>query len=387
MKKIFIKTLFILAAGTSLNAHSIYVDHEKGIDSNDGSKKNPFKTIKRGVRELKPGNTLFIRSTPDPYYESVVVKDLKGTPGKPVIIDGGMAVLSGARRLNPDAWQPVGDSLYKSRVPKGFRSKRYFMIINGKAQRMGTYYKLKRPPFKKVDQLKSGEWTYDDSEKALYVKVPPGITLNDISAPLNNPHSGVMIQGNCENIIVRNLIVENFINDGFNIHGNCKNIVFENITARNCGDDGLSAHGNCAIKVKNFISDGNPSAICHVDKATAEHENILIINTVGVNLLLLNAENSFRNLLVHAPGDISFMTGKNTVKNALFQHPGGKKPLLNIKTGDITFSNVMADAYRIKNKTPGIKLFSEKDKSGFDNSFVLRTFEALSELRKHSSTK
>ena len=378
MKKIFITILFIL--GISLNARNIYVDNLKGSDSNTGSKQFPFKTIKRGVKELQAGETLFLTANSEPYFESLIIKNIQGTIDKPVIIDGQKSVLSGARRLNNKSWKHLKDSIYVRKVKKGFRSKRYFMIVNGKPQRMGTYYKLKRPAFKKVEELKAGEWTFDKTRKELYIKLAPDEKLNEVYEPVNNPHSGVMIIGNSSHIVVRNMTVKNFINDGYNIHGKCKNISFRNVVARDCGDDGVSAHGDCDIKVKNFISDGNPSAICHVDRAIARHENILIINTAGVNLLLLNSKNFFENLIVKSPGNLDFIKGEIILKNGFFEHHGKKKPTVNFKTGKLKFHNVLAKSYRIKNKPSGLILFTEQNMKEFNKDFVAKTLNELSFL-------
>lgn len=378
MKKRFITLLFIL--GISLNARNIYVDNLKGSDSNTGSKQFPFKTIKRGVKELQAGETLFLTANSEPYFESLIIKNIQGTIDKPVIIDGQKSVLSGARRLNNKSWKHLKDSIYVRKVKKGFRSKRYFMIVNGKPQRMGTYYKLKRPAFKKVEELKAGEWTFDKTRKELYIKLAPDEKLNEVYEPVNNPHSGVMIIGNSGHIVVRNMTVKNFINDGYNIHGKCKNISFRNVVARDCGDDGVSAHGDCDIKVKNFISDGNPSAICHVDRAIARHENILIINTAGVNLLLLNSKNFFENLIVKSPGNLDFIKGEIILKNGFFEHHGKKKPTVNFKTGKLKFHNVLAKSYRIKNKPSGLILFTEQNMKEFNKDFVAKTLNELSFL-------
>jgi len=384
MKKILLQSLLILVFCISLNAQNIYVDNIKGHDSNNGSKQAPFKTIKRGIKELHPGKILFLTPNLKPYSEAVKIKNIKGTSSKPIIIDGCMSVLSGAQSLNHNSWQPLKDSIYKKKIKKRFKSKRYFIIIDKKPQRMGIHYKLRRLPFKKLEELKAGEWTFNKKKNNLYVKLPVNKKLSDISEPKDNPHSGVMISGNSSHIIIRNMIVENFINDGYNIHGTCKNILFQNIVARNCGDDGISAHGTCDIKVKNFISVGNPSAICHVDKAIAKHENILITNTAGVNLLLLNSKNSFTNLIIKSSGDLDFINGEIILKNALFEHPGKEKPLLKFKTRNVSFQNVFAKSYCIKNKPSSLILFSEQNVKKFNNRFVSRTLNAVSFLSKQS---
>src|SRR5262245_38534005 len=54
-----------LAAGPAY-----YVDAKNGDDSQDGSKGKPWKTIRRAIDQLAPGDTLYLRG--GVYYENVV---------------------------------------------------------------------------------------------------------------------------------------------------------------------------------------------------------------------------------------------------------------------------------------------------------------------------
>jgi hypothetical protein len=74
-----------------------FVDPAKGADRNDGSQPAPWKTINHALKQLKPGDTLYLRG--GTYYESVGVGvsgradspiTIRAFPGELAIIDGGL---------------------------------------------------------------------------------------------------------------------------------------------------------------------------------------------------------------------------------------------------------------------------------------------------------
>lgn len=88
-----------------------YVDPVRGADQNAGTDKTPWKTIARAIKELKPGDTLYLRG--GTYFESVTVAIL-GTVEKPITIrsfPGELAILdAGLREFLEEpqnAWEPM----------------------------------------------------------------------------------------------------------------------------------------------------------------------------------------------------------------------------------------------------------------------------------------
>jgi hypothetical protein len=87
-----------------------YVD-VKGNDQHDGCKEKPWKTLGHASKQLKPGDTLYLRS--GTYYESVTIA-VRGTAEKPITIrsyPGELAILdAGFREFVEDpagAWEKV----------------------------------------------------------------------------------------------------------------------------------------------------------------------------------------------------------------------------------------------------------------------------------------
>lgn len=100
-----------------------YVDAQKGDDAQGGTKAKPWKTIGHALRQLKAGDTLYLRG--GTYYENVRVS-LVGTretpltiasyPGEQAILDGGIRDFFEAPG---DAWQPSASAQgeYRSKRP------------------------------------------------------------------------------------------------------------------------------------------------------------------------------------------------------------------------------------------------------------------------------
>lgn len=372
LKRITASTL-MLTAIISIASNKIYVDNIKGNDRNDGSKDMPFKTLRKAADKLSPGMTLFLVPNKKPYNASLVLSKLPVEPGKVITVDGQNSVLNGLKDTRK-MWTATGEGLYKREAYKHIQVRRHFMVIDGKLQRMGIYAKLRRPKLNSPDKIKPGEWTYVKDENSLYLKLPAGKTINDISLlePSDRSYSGVMII-KTSNIVVKNLTVEYFKNDGFNIHGSCQNILFENVTAKYCGDDGISAHEDSTIKVKNFVSIGNVSAICHVGDCVTNNENILIKDSFGTDVYLINKANKFKNLIVESSGFVRFKKGTLEIENALFTNPAkSPRAIFSVNIKDAKFKNVMVEDRKIIKNNSNVKIFSKGSKE-FDDSFVAKT--------------
>jgi hypothetical protein len=100
---------------------AFFVDPVKGVDRQEGTEANPWKSINHALKRLKPGHTLYLRG--GTYYECVTMA-IVGTPEKPITIrsyPGELAILDGGHREfleDPhSAWEPVPDG-----APGEFRS-------------------------------------------------------------------------------------------------------------------------------------------------------------------------------------------------------------------------------------------------------------------------
>lgn len=93
------------------SGQAYFVDATNGDDVNDGTKHEPWRTLRHGLEKIGPGDTLYLRG--GTYYENVVVR-AQGTDKEPVTIrgyPGELAVVDGGYREFLDdpsaAWEPV----------------------------------------------------------------------------------------------------------------------------------------------------------------------------------------------------------------------------------------------------------------------------------------
>lgn len=92
---------------------AFFVDAAAGNDLHNGSKGKPWRTVNHALRQIAPGDTLYLRG--GTYYEHVVVP-VSGQAGKPITIrshPGELAVIDGGLREffeePATAWTPLAD--------------------------------------------------------------------------------------------------------------------------------------------------------------------------------------------------------------------------------------------------------------------------------------
>lgn len=325
-----------------ITAADVFVDFNNGNDRNSGSREAPFRSFPVALDKAVPGDTVFILPSAKPINATLIIKNKKGLPDKPIIIDGMMNTLVGARAASEKDWREVkpDTGLYHRQLSNPPTGDRYFMRFNGKMERMGRHTKWKGAALKKPEDLKDYEWTIV-GKNDFYFKIPAG--MKPAGAKVEEPFftSGVEMYGECAYLTVRNLIVRQFWNDGYNIHFNCRDILFENIAALENSDDGVSAHETCKIKVKNMLSIGNGTGFCHVQQAECDHENVYIAESDSRDIYLLNSVNRLKNVIVEgsAPGDMEFRAGSESLADCRF---------LNIRPGvRLLFFQCQAQADRV----------------------------------------
>lgn len=273
-----------------------YVNPDTGDDAANGlspvraGTDGPLRSIAKAISLSKAGDTIDLAPLEKPYRESAVFHSRSGAPGRPITLDGHGATLSGCEPIVPAQWEMTAPGLYRN--PRLLRTTpsiigRYFFRFEGRMNHMGRTSKGRHLPLKKPQELQPGEWTFQDSDKAFYLKIDPARQLADyrIEAPLRS--NGVAINGRCEHLVIRHVNATHVWNDGYNIHGVTRDILFENITAVECGDDGLSAHDDCEVRVDGFVSIANSTGMCNVDHSTSRNNRLWIQNNLGVDCYML----------------------------------------------------------------------------------------------------
>lgn len=305
LRQLTFLVLLSLLLVPSVCAVDLFVNDQKGKDENSGARDiatgpdGPLKTIKRALEVCKPGDVIHLAKTDTPYHQDIEIRDgLSGTRERPIIIDGHGATLSGCTMIRADEWTHIGGGLYRNdklladifpRVKPVNEPLlwRFFFLFDGKISRMGKSGKSEHPPLPKPGDLRPGEWTYDQDEMAFFVKIDASKKLADARIEYPDLINGLKTSdGKCEHIIVRNLTVTHFHNDGFNINGATKHFRLENVQAIECGDDGISAHTDSEIVVDGLISRGNSTGFCHVQGGSSVTRRVELRDNHAFEILL-----------------------------------------------------------------------------------------------------
>lgn len=298
-----------------------------------------YRTIQSAINAAQPGDVIKLEPKATPYTETVVLRNKSGTVEQPIILDGQGATLNGSESLKAQEWEKTETGAYRSTTfwenNKLANSAvgRFYFIMNGSANRMGRSAKGNSGRYKAVADLKPGEWTYEAKEKTFTIVPPAGQGIEDVRAPLRA--NGVAINGDCENLVIRNITATHVWNDGFNIHGRTRNVRFENIRAIECGDDGISAHGDCHISVDGLVSMRNSTGMCHINQSQSDNRNLTLEDNLGFSIYLLDdSKHTIKDSVVRSARGTAFHATRKTevaLENVLFdgQTPGQNGFLVN----------------------------------------------------------
>ncbi len=348
----FLPSIFVAAISTPavLLAIDLHVDPKSGDDANDG-KTAPVKSIARAIKLAQPGDTVHL--TPGTYYESADLSNKHGQAGKPITLDGHGAVLDGSEPVTSEEWTQVLPDLYRRQ--KIYKTtddaivSRWFLLWDGKMQRMGRCSKGPSEPLKKPEDLQPGEWTFvREEDDAFYLKLKPGQKLDEANIRYPKRSSAVIHSIAGSWLTVKNITGMHVYNDGFNVHGAQRSLVFENITAMNCGDDGFSAHEDADCLIDGFVSIGNATGLCDTGTSRTHYKNVYIRDCHGFDLYFIGLEHSLENALIESSAAKAFWLDGNllehgqrcqlTMRNVLITRVGGGPQELRINKGGELFA-------------------------------------------------
>jgi hypothetical protein len=115
---------------------AFFVDAQKGDDSKKGSKDAPWKTLGHAIKQLKAGDTLYLRG--GTYYETLAIRlvgakdapiSLRSFPGEQAILDGGMREFFEAPA---DSWEPApGGAVGEYRSRRAYPNLRHVIASFG----------------------------------------------------------------------------------------------------------------------------------------------------------------------------------------------------------------------------------------------------------------
>jgi hypothetical protein len=297
-------------------ARAFFVNNESGSDQASGlSPDQAVRSMAQGVSLLRPGDTLHLAVTGQPYRETLHLGDgFGGAPGKPIVIEGHGATLTGCDPLRLDGWAAAGaPGLYRSakflceleEFGDPAKLMRVFLLFDGVMQRMGRSSKGAKARFKAPTELKPGEWTYVEAEKLFYIKVSGQLADAKIEAPYRR--NGVAVRSPkiaATHVVIKDLIVCHVLNDGFNLHGATKDFLLQNIAAYECGDDGVSPHETCEVTIDGYWGVGNSTGMGNGNLSVTKASNVRLEGNTAHQFMTGHAPiTELRNaLIIAAPG-------------------------------------------------------------------------------------
>lgn len=314
-----VAVFFVVVGGWLIRGDTIalgrdyYVHPSEGDDQRDGlsakvtAKSGPVKTIACALKLAEAGDTVHLANTPSPYREPIVLHDRNGRPHHPIVLDGHGATITGAERVHLKDWDNPQPGLYcNSKLLKADKetADRWFFRMDGRMNRMNCTSKGPSDPLKPVADLQRGDWTFLPDESCFYIKFNPDDVLDEmiIEAPVRSV--GVQISGNSSHLVVRNLTVTHFHDDGFNLRGKCREVAFENVRAIECGDDGLSAQDDCHIHVEGFDSVGNDTGFYHSGSSRSYTNRAFISDSLAYDFLVRDSgHHRLVNALIYSSGE------------------------------------------------------------------------------------
>ena len=267
--------VLVLPPGAA-SARELFVDNRLGRDTNNGEGRmptdgvhGPKRTIASALKLLMPGDSLTLINTGTPYYESIVLDGprFSGAPRQPTTINGGGCILSGARQVPPDSWQYAGGGLWRFRP---YRKGWYQLMLDGQAL---PEVKVDRGA-KALPELAEGQWCAWQSLVWYRAKVGPG--ERPLEMPLEFAYDSVGISLiNVENIVIRDLTIRHFRQDGVNAHDRANTVILDRVTILENGRAGLSASGTSLVGIRDSTVQGNREAqVLNAEIAQTELENV-----------------------------------------------------------------------------------------------------------------
>lgn len=248
--------LFILAATATAHARTIYVDSRIGNNSYDGTAADPLnawvgpvRTLNRAMELLCPGDVLVLIDNGTPYYGglSFVGSRFSGTPRHPFRLEGGGAVISGAKPLAAGSWTEVGTHLWRTTpIRKGW----YQLIRDGQAVPRVEL----SSPIDGLPQLPAGSW--GDYRGAIYYRTAPGETPAEQDLALAEEETGLTLLG-VRNVVISNVTFRHFRVDGINAQDRCANVTLSNVSSLENGRAGIVVGGTSDVNIVGGEVTGN----------------------------------------------------------------------------------------------------------------------------------
>lgn len=262
--------LFVLTVSPSVNALEIYVDNLVGRDMDDGltpaardGNTGPVHSIRRALQIASYGDTVILRNTGAPYYESISLTGSRhsGNPYRPFVIQGNGSTVSGLRSVPPGSWRPDGPRIWKLTLTrKGY----YQLLRNG---RLLPESFLDGCCIDPRPLLEPGHWVA--WKGSIYFRQDTVDTPEQQAFAFTADQTGISLH-QVSNVLITDVTLQHFRFDGLHAQGLCDGVVLENVRAVQNGRAGIVASGASRIEIfGGRIADNRHHQLLVLDRSTA----------------------------------------------------------------------------------------------------------------------
>jgi hypothetical protein len=248
-----------LFTAQSAFAATIYVDSRLGNDGFDGlsaeqvsSHSGPVRTLHKAVTIVHTGDQIVMANNGSPYFGGLALYGLQqsGSPRFPIEIVGNGCLLNGTKLIDRTTWRMVDSKTWRiTPQRKGW----YQLVLSGVA--------LPETPVPEgsvaLPPLVPGNWCA--FEGAIYYAPPLGREPAELPLELADEQTGLTLVA-VENIVIRDLTIQHFRQDGINLHDRCRNIVLRNVTCQENGRAGIVVSGTSSVQLENVTCQRNREA-------------------------------------------------------------------------------------------------------------------------------
>jgi len=276
----------LIIVGSLLTAQAwaaeYWVHQDRGNNQAVGTKELPFQSIDRGLKSLKPGDTLHVLPASKPYPNEVRIEKTPGTADLPITIDGHGSIVSGWKKQSMSMWQDEGGGIFSRKMENNawsmyhhweggfdlvhFDGRPGLNLTSQDELKPGSYFLYKN----------RGESKTDLRHNTLYICLAEGETPDSVEVEGVTGLGGIYVGS--DYVVLKNFITEYGGRDGFATFRG-KGIIFENIEARFFMDQGMSNHGSEVIVRNAYFHNNAGCGIVDVyPESVVRYENCLIEN-------------------------------------------------------------------------------------------------------------
>jgi hypothetical protein len=237
----------VLLLATQLTATDIFVNNQSGDDHSNGRAAQfgpvggPVRTIARGLQLVEQGGRIRLANTGNPYRESVSLggPNHRGFANRPLVLDGGGAILDGTVVAGDGAWHHYRGNVFAF-TPRRLTYQRLFHKGQPLKQVQTARGAANVPRLEPLEWALVGDKIYFCAQQDL---LPEEYQLRHAGLPV-----GISIY-NTAYIRVQNLTIQGFHSDGVRLPDDVQNCELLKLECRANGRCGISVGGTCRVDV------------------------------------------------------------------------------------------------------------------------------------------